>query len=84
MAKFEVGKRYDVNGGGVIEVTRKTRCYLTFEIIEQPHDKPYFLLPGRRMHSPFGSIDNEVVLVPIGSIEGVRVDEMLCFAGHEC
>ena len=27
--RFEVGKTYDVNGGGTVTVTRRTRCYVT-------------------------------------------------------
>ena len=29
MKRFEAGKRYDVNGGGIVKIEKRTPCYVT-------------------------------------------------------
>lgn len=69
MKKFETGKSYHVNGGGLITVTKRTDCYITFA----------GSFTGRRKiisDNLFGLGEN--ILIP-SRYPGLKY---FCFAGH--
>lgn len=72
MKRFEVGKTYQVNGGGTITITKRTRCFITFT----------GSFSGRMM--PYAYADKG--LFGLGEHIWIRKNSYMkvpCFAGHE-
>ena len=72
MKRFEVGKTYQVNGGGTITITKRTRCFITFT----------GSFSGRMM--PYAMFENG--LFGLGEHIWIRKNSYMkvhCFAGHK-
>jgi len=72
MIKFEQGKRYRVNGGGVVTIERRTPCYVTVS----------GAFCGRYRVGAFG----DKGLFGLGESFSIRLPfglGLFCFAAHE-
>ena len=88
MEKFKAGKRYKVVGGGVIEVTKRTPCFITFDVVENVDIvettsgkiRTRHIFPGRKAidrRNMFGL--GETVLLNTD----VKSFDVFCFASDE-
>ena len=57
--KFEQGRLYNVNGGGVIRITKRTPCYATFEVVSQPELECREMVSSGRKMVGYGILDSE-------------------------
>ena len=57
--KFEQGKLYNVNGGGVIRITKRTPRYATYEVVSQPELECREMVSSGRKMIEYGIFDSE-------------------------
>ena len=81
MKTFEVGKKYRVNGGGVITITKRTKCFVNFE--GDFSGRKAFFTYGDKGLFGLGETMWLTKMLP-GRIEGtVYKMPVLCAAEHE-
>ena len=81
MKAFEVGKRYGVAGGGSITITKRTKCFVTFEG-DFSGRKSFFAFGDKGLFG-LGEAMWLTKTVP-GKYEGTTYKmQVLCTAGYE-